>query len=53
MLEVHGQIVRAAPSNATVLIRGESGVGKGIAVAPFISRVPVARGHSCASTAPR
>ncbi|HAN99089.1 MAG TPA: sigma-54-dependent Fis family transcriptional regulator [Planctomycetaceae bacterium] len=28
MLDVHGQIVRAAPSNATVLVRGESGVGK-------------------------
>lgn len=28
MLEVHQQIARAAPSNATVLIRGESGVGK-------------------------
>ena len=28
MLSVHQQIARAAPSNATVLIRGESGVGK-------------------------
>ncbi len=28
MLRVHQQIHRAAPSNATVLIRGESGVGK-------------------------
>jgi transcriptional regulator with GAF, ATPase, and Fis domain len=28
MLMVHQQIGRAAPSNATVLIRGESGVGK-------------------------
>jgi len=28
MLDVHQQIARAAPSNATVLIRGESGVGK-------------------------
>ena len=28
MLHVHQQIARAAPSNATVLIRGESGVGK-------------------------
>lgn len=28
MLEVHGQVLRAAPSNATVLVRGESGVGK-------------------------
>lgn len=28
MLEVHQQIALAAPSNATVLIRGESGVGK-------------------------
>ncbi len=28
MLLVHKQIARAAPSNATVLIRGESGVGK-------------------------
>ena len=28
MLEVHQQIARAAPSNATILIRGESGVGK-------------------------
>jgi transcriptional regulator with GAF, ATPase, and Fis domain len=28
MLQVHQQIAQAAPSNATVLIRGESGVGK-------------------------
>jgi transcriptional regulator with GAF, ATPase, and Fis domain len=28
MLRVHQEISRAAPSNATVLIRGESGVGK-------------------------
>ncbi len=28
MLAVHQQIARAAPSNATILIRGESGVGK-------------------------
>lgn len=28
MRDVHSQIARAAPSNATVLIRGESGVGK-------------------------
>ena len=28
MLTVHRQVARAAPSNATVLIRGESGVGK-------------------------
>ena len=28
MLDVHRQIAKAAPSNATVLIRGESGVGK-------------------------
>jgi Nif-specific regulatory protein len=28
MLDVHRQIARAAPSKATVLIRGESGVGK-------------------------
>ncbi len=28
MLQVHQQIARAAPSKATVLIRGESGVGK-------------------------
>ncbi|MEC9189749.1 MAG: sigma-54-dependent Fis family transcriptional regulator [Planctomycetota bacterium] len=28
MIEVHNQIARAAPSSATVLIRGESGVGK-------------------------
>ncbi len=28
MLTVHQQIAKAAPSNATVLIRGESGVGK-------------------------
>ena len=28
MLAVHRQVARAAPSNATVLIRGESGVGK-------------------------
>ena len=28
MLEVHQEILRAAPSRATVLIRGESGVGK-------------------------
>lgn len=28
MLEVHRQIAKAAPSKATVLIRGESGVGK-------------------------
>ncbi|MEZ6092808.1 MAG: sigma 54-interacting transcriptional regulator [Pirellulaceae bacterium] len=28
MLRVHQQIAQAAPSNATVLIRGESGVGK-------------------------
>lgn len=28
MLAVHQQIARAAPSNATVLVRGESGVGK-------------------------
>ena len=28
MLEVHRQIAKAAPSRATVLIRGESGVGK-------------------------
>jgi transcriptional regulator with GAF, ATPase, and Fis domain len=28
MLHVHQQIAQAAPSNATVLIRGESGVGK-------------------------
>ena len=28
MLQVHQQIARAAPSRATVLIRGESGVGK-------------------------
>ena len=28
MLMVHQQIARAAPSNATVLVRGESGVGK-------------------------
>ncbi len=28
MLDVHQQIALAAPSNATVLIRGESGVGK-------------------------
>ncbi len=28
LLAVHQQIARAAPSNATILIRGESGVGK-------------------------
>ncbi|HMO14928.1 MAG TPA: sigma 54-interacting transcriptional regulator [Pirellulaceae bacterium] len=28
MLEIHQQIARAAPSNATVLVCGESGVGK-------------------------
>ena len=28
LLEVHQQIARASPSNATILIRGESGVGK-------------------------
>jgi transcriptional regulator with GAF, ATPase, and Fis domain len=28
MVQVHNQIARAAPSSATVLIRGESGVGK-------------------------
>ena len=28
MLSVHQQIAKAGPSNATVLVRGESGVGK-------------------------
>ncbi len=53
LARVRESIAKAAPTNATVLIWGESGVGKELVAGPFTARACAGTARSCRSTARR